>query len=184
MSRGLPVFVLAVLIAGVAFAGSGKSQVLDHSGKTVTGQDAPWFAAWGTDEKPFNRDHAFRDPNTKRLALVFWATWCAPCLDGLRVLNNSKAELDAAGVRVVLVNATFPTAGQNETKDDVRRFLSRNPTPYTVVFDEFGNNAKLFLNGDKGDNGSLPRTVVIGRDNKVIRIIGREGEDYVRLLTE
>jgi thiol-disulfide isomerase/thioredoxin len=159
------IFIFPIL----AFAGN--SQILAKSGEAQVGQPAPFLSGWALDGKVFNTTKAFRDPNTHRVALVFWATWCKPCKEGLKLLNAGKAKLDAAGVSVVLVDVEEPA-------DTVRTFLSKHPASFFVVLDQYGRSKKPYLDDGNG-SVALPRTVIIGRDGKVLRIIGKEGKDYV-----
>ena len=102
---------------------------------------------------------------------MFWATWCKPCKEGLKQLRASKAKLKSAGTRVVLINF-------EEQAETVKGFIQKNHTPFPIVLDPYGRSKKAFLEDGTGKI-SLPRTVIVGRDGKVIRIIGLEGEDYV-----
>ena len=166
--------VLFIALAWPAFAG--QSEIFQTSGQAVVGAAAPWFSGWTVDEQVFNLKKAWADPTTERVALVFWATWCAPCREGMKRLCAAKAKLDAAGVKIVLVNVGEPA-------EKVRKFLKRNPMKFPVVVDPYGRAKKPFLGNGDG-LGALPRTVVIGRDGKVIRIIGEEGPDYVEQIVK
>jgi len=89
----------------------------------------------------------------------------------MKRLCAAKARLQAAGISVVLVNVEEPA-------EKVRQFLKRTPMDFPVVLDPYGRAKKSFLDDGNGSL-SLPRTVIVGRDGKVIRIIGSEGDDYI-----
>ncbi|MBK8015295.1 MAG: redoxin family protein [Betaproteobacteria bacterium] len=146
------------------------TESLTASGQARVGAPAPWLAGWTLDDKVWNLRKAFADTMTDRVALVFFATWCAPCREGIRQLAARAADLRAARVSVVLVN-------YQEDAPRVRGFLD-GPPAFPVVVDRFGACETAYLrSGD--DQVRLPRTVVVGRDLAVRAIYGAEGPDYV-----
>lgn len=165
------ILFLCFLLMIPALVTAKQSELLDRSGQAVVGQPAPFFAAWTTDDLVFNVAKAAKEPGINRIAVVFWASWCAPCKTGLKLLGREKARLDAAGVKVYLVNV-------EEKAEVVENCLKINPVSFTVILDPYGRAKEPYLL-DGGDTLSLPRTVIVGRDGKIIRIIGEEGEDYL-----
>ena len=147
------------------------SQLMQKSGEAVVGQPAPWLSGWTLDDQVFNLKKAFEDPAVTRVAFVFWATWCAPCKEGMKRLCSAKARLEAAGLSVVLINV-------EEQADAVKNYLRKTPLTFPVVLDPYGRAKTPYLDDGNGSL-SLPRTVIVGRDGKVIRIIGSEGDDYI-----
>jgi peroxiredoxin len=163
---------LFLLAPNLAHAKQAKhSEILNKSGKAEVGKPAPWFSGWTLNDKVFNLKKAFRDPATQRVALVFWATWCKPCKVGMAKLKKNKARLHKAGVRVMLMNF-------KEEKDAVSRFILKHPKNFPVMLDPYGRTEKSYLVSGKAKL-CLPRTVIVGRNGKVLRIIGEEGNDYV-----
>ncbi|MBK8015303.1 MAG: redoxin family protein [Betaproteobacteria bacterium] len=109
------------------------------------------------------------------MALVFFATWCAPCREGIRQLAARAADLRAARVSVVLVN-------YQEDAPRVRGFLD-GPPAFPLAIDRFGDSEPWYLRtGD--DQVRRPRTVVIGRDIVVRTIHRAEGRDFVGRILE
>ena len=164
-------FILALLLLAPSFAFADDSELLSKSGAAEVGKLAPWFSGWTLDNQVFNTTKAIKAPGTKRVALVFWATWCAPCRLGMDKLAKNAERLRADGTTVVLVN-------YKDKPEDVRVFLAKKPMPFTMVLDPFGQSEKTYLEPANG-SVSLPRTVVVDADGLVKRIIGAEGEDYI-----
>ena len=151
------------------------TETLSSSGSATVAAAAPWLAGWTLEDQVWNLRKAFADTSTDRVALVFFATWCAPCKQGVMQLTARAADLKTAGVSVVLVD-------YQEDAAKVRGFLGDKPA-FPVVLDRFGASEQSYLRTN-GDQVRLPRTVLIGRDMKVQAIFGSEGGDYVdRLLS-
>ena len=146
------------------------TESLAVSGAAVAGQAAPWLAGWTLEDQVWNLRKAFADTSTQTVALVFFATWCAPCKQGVAQLTARAVDLKAGGVAVVLVDF-------QEDAAKVRSFVGDKPV-FPVVLDRFGAAETTYLrSGD--DQVRLPRTVLIGKDLKVLAIFGSEGADYV-----
>jgi len=119
----------------------------------------------------FNIRKPFRNPEVRCVALVFWATWCAPCKEGIEKLRAAADRLKSAGVHVVLVNF-------GESESEVRSYFEGQDSGFPVVLDRFMNSQSTYIMSNK-TGGALPRTVLLDRDSKVVAIFGAEGKDYV-----
>jgi thiol-disulfide isomerase/thioredoxin len=171
-----PILALLLLPLAAADAAMPASEQLPRCGDAEVGAEAPWLAGWTLDEEIFNLTKPFADEGVQRLALVFWATWCQPCREGLMRLAEAAERLEAAGVAVALVNV-------GEEAPTVASFLQRTPLPFPVVLDPYRNCLDTYLTRPGGLT-VLPLTVVLDRERRVVRIIGAEGDDYVELLLD
>lgn len=162
--------LLAVSVAP-AFATTGKTEALPRSGQAIVGEQAPFLSGWTVENKIFNTAKVFKDESVEECALVFWATYCLPCLNGLKMLAAAEERFAERGIRIVLVNFS-------ELPEKVQRFLTDNPQPYPVVLDRWQKNAKTYL-ADENGAVTLPRTVLIDRSGVVKAIFSTEGNDYV-----
>jgi thiol-disulfide isomerase/thioredoxin len=73
------------------------------------------------------------------LHLVFFATWCPPCLDEFRALSELEARWSSRGYRLVLV--AVPT---RQSRERLSTFLSETRPPGEVLFDVKGAAVKAF----------------------------------------
>ncbi len=94
----------------------------------------------------------------KVVLVMFWATWCGPCRRELpEVLDNYQAYhergFDVVGISV------------DRDKEALDTFLAEQKLPWTVVFDNAaGKKGMAFRYGVM----SIPQTILVGRDGKVI----------------
>jgi peroxiredoxin len=154
-----------------------RTVVLERLGRLRVGGTAPFFA--GADarapERAINRTKLLA--SKKPFALVFWATWCAPCRIGLGHLRASAERLKQSGVQVVLVN-------YREPPDEVSAFLDAEELdPFPALIDKFGNVAKEYEVAPN-ETASLPKTFVIGADGRIAAILDAEGPDYIDRVIE
>jgi thiol-disulfide isomerase/thioredoxin len=147
-----------------------RTEMLRSAGEALVGEEAPWLSGWTLDGDVWNLARAIADTTSDRVAIAFFATWCAPCRHGIGLLRDRADDLERNRIRVVLFNVA-------EEAEKARAFVGGTP-PFPVVLDRYGNCKKPYLR-TTGESVMLPQTVVVGRDGRVQMIIGREGADYV-----
>ncbi|MGJ7917102.1 redoxin family protein [Massilia sp. LXY-6] len=104
----------------------------------------------------------------KVVVVNFWASWCAPCVDELPVLN-ALARRDPAKVAVVGVNYKEPL-------DSVERFSTAHPFAYPVLRDRSGDMFKAWT------AGVMPTTILVDRQGRARwRSVGEIGAGDTRL---
>ena len=172
-----------MLSAQAAEPGDETTERLSRLGLVEQGKKAPWLAGFDV----FRPTHAHNlskflsRPGTKRLAIVFFATWCVPCRKGLALLAENKARLEQAGVGVVLVDV-------REKTEVVAPFLRKMKLEgFDAIIDKFGVHAKsygLLVETKDGESVAVPKTFVLGQNGVVIAIFGKEGKDYVDQIIE
>jgi thiol-disulfide isomerase/thioredoxin len=97
------------------------------------------------------------DSGARALHLVFFATWCPPCLDEFESLADLEARYRHRGYRLVLV--AVPT---RQSADRLAQMIQRRRPPGTVTFDASGNVH------DALGIGEIPAHVVIDSKGQVV----------------
>lgn len=88
-----------------------------------------------------------------------WATWCAPCIKEMPVLDAFSVEQGDNGVEVVGIALDDP--------DAVRAFLAHLPVRYRIVLDTPGPaDSSVWLGNTRG---VLPYSVLIDGQGRVVR---------------
>jgi thiol-disulfide isomerase/thioredoxin/outer membrane lipoprotein-sorting protein len=104
----------------------------------------------------------------KVVILDFWATWCGPCRGWLPIVAKAQKDYASRGLQVFAVNLREP-----ETK--VRDYLAKQKLEVPVLMDRTGSVGADY----RAD--SIPLTVVIGRDGRVVRVlVGLHQEEDLR----
>jgi thiol-disulfide isomerase/thioredoxin len=80
-------------------------------------------------------------PGQSALVLHFWATWCAPCVQELAVLERAAASCPAGRVRVIAVNVAEPP-------QKVARFVREHDVGLEILRDASG---ELWRSGGFGE---------------------------------
>lgn len=94
----------------------------------------------------------------KIVVLDFWATWCGPCRRWMPIVAKAQKDYGARGVQVYAVNL-------RETETKVREYLTKQNIEVPVLMDRSGSV------GDDYKAASIPTTVVVGRDGRVVRVL-------------
>jgi len=130
----------------------------------LTGKPAPGFSLADLE----GRTVSLARLRGKVVVLDFWATWCGPCRRWLPIVAKVAKAASTRGVRTYAVNV-------RETKSQVRSYLRENGLTIPVLFDHSGGT------GDAYGASSIPLTVIVGRDGKVVKtLLGLHQEDDLR----
>lgn len=107
-----------------------------------------------------------RAPETQRrvVLLNFFAIWCGPCFDELRVLDEWQRTYAERGLQVLSVNFRSP----GEEVDEVLRETQQRVPPtlaFPLLFERHTKrNQSLYL----GDTVVLPANLLLDRDGRVL----------------
>ncbi len=162
---------LTVLLAAVIGAGGGILAALWI-------QQAPEDAPYRTDFTLPQLDGPERSINEwdgDVVVLNFWATWCTPCREEIPLFSALHEEFSPQGVHFLGLAIDDP--------EPMRAFLAQVEMSYPTLY---GMESALDIAAAYGnDRGTLPYTVIIDRDGRVIeQFIGQLHEPDLRPLLE
>jgi thiol-disulfide isomerase/thioredoxin len=98
-----------------------------------------------------------------RLMLVnFWASWCAPCVEEMPLLDRARQRYAASGLQIVGIAL--------DDTEATRAFLKEHAVGYPILVDDPskarpGGDASLAFGNDRS---VLPYSVLVGRDGRIL----------------
>ena len=132
-------------------------------------------------ENIFVRRHLERmvEPETKRVALLFFATWCMPCAQGAAAVKKARSELKENGVQAIFVNV-----GEKDVEAIHRWVGQYGDSTLPLIMDNRSQMAGAF--GLLEPNGKIimPKILVLNDKLKPLFLLGTEGSDFPQLLWE
>jgi len=178
--------VLALSSVAFVYAG-GSTEILPLPKELASVEVIPPFSAKdSTGEEPFQRRHledmVRREQGVKRIALVYFATYCAPCAEGMKRLKNAKAALKANGILTVLVNV-----GEGEDDPEpVYKFVRENGgTGFPLILDirkQLVDPYGLSEVDGVTVKTIMPKTLVLDSKLRPLFLLGEEGYDFPEVL--
>ena len=171
---------LAVLLG--AYSAQGELSVRLELPEQLKKETLPNFVARDRDgQNLLQRRHLDRiiGPQTKRVALVFFATWCMPCAKGAMMIRDARDELAKNGVQAFFVNV-----GENDI-EAVHKWVRQYGDPTVpLIIDNRSEMSGAF--GLLEPNGTIvmPKILVLDAKLKPLFLLGTEGSDFPRILWE
>lgn len=117
----------------------------------------PAEMSWTGDDGSVNK---LKDLQGKVVILDFWATYCAPCIEGIPHLMQLKAKY-GDGLEVVGLNV-----GGEDDKPKIPEFVERLKITYPLGHPEDALSAYVF-----GTDTAIPQTAIFDRDGKLVKKI-------------
>lgn len=142
----------AVLAAG---AGAGAAWWKQRAAGGHESLDADFWSR--KFERPEGGELSLQSLRGKPVLLNFWATWCAPCVEEMPMLDRFFRENAANGVQVVGLAIDQPSA--------VRKFLQRTPVTYPIGLAGLDGTDLIRALGNTA--GGLPFTLALTVDGMV-----------------
>jgi len=157
----------------------GQSQKLNPLPKQLQGI-IPSFKVLAIDnETELNQDDLkanAKKTGAKRIALSFFATWCANCQKEFVCLRENAGELQKNGVQAYLINVGESIHNEGGKVSDMVNKYAGSSFPF--YFDPNGNLLRKsgFIQENSG-RFSLPLTIVLDPDLRVLGVLSAVGED-------
>ncbi len=154
-----------VVFGGVAvlaaIAGSGLALKKQPAGLDMETQQALWNAEFDT---PDGQILKMQNLQGRPLVINFWATWCAPCVEEMPLLDIFFRQNVAKGWQMVGLAIDQPSR--------VRQYLSQNAISYPIGLAGMTGTELGRLLGN--EVGGLPFTVVLdGKGGLIQRKLGK-----------
>lgn len=113
--------------------------------------------------------HIIATPSDQIQVFNFWATWCAPCVKEIPLLE--KLNQENKGVDVTLVSMDFDL---DPNPDKVNRFVARKNLQSKVVILTESDPNSWIDKIDKNWSGALPATLVINTKTGKRKLVQKE----------
>lgn len=164
--------ILGAVASGALLAGALASWLKYGSSKTTPVDLTPlWSSSF---KHPSGEDVDWKQFRGRPLIINFWATWCAPCVEEMPLIDRFYKENVSKGWQVVGLAIDQPSK--------VKSFLNLHPVSYPVLLAGLGGTELSVALGD--DVSSLPFTLILRADESIlIKKIGKLKPDELNSLS-
>ena len=176
------ILTLIILSASLVSALPPRSKLLTQTSTLKLDTEVPWVAGWDLDGQALGLGDIM---SRGRSGFVFTLTKpdCLRCEDGLRYLLGAQDRLAKRGVQLVVI-----FLGDHHP-EDLKSWLQSRGVWGASNDTSWQNQKPIFLidrygvmDERMGTEGQLPRSFVVGRQGRVLRMIGQEGYDLIDLI--
>ena len=153
--------------------GMGAAWWLSHGAAAAVAEPVPGFWGWQW-PRPEGGQLVLKTFQSQPLLINFWATWCAPCVEELPLINDFYKKNRTNGFQVVGIAVDQAPA--------VQAFLTQTPLDFPLGIAGLSGAEVARALGDL--SGGLPFSLVLDRQGQVVlRKSGRLSEaDLAALL--
>ena len=144
----------------------GQGSQESNASSPLIGQTAPEVALQLLDGTPFK----LSEQAGKIVVLDFWATWCAPCMQTMPLVEKAMEQFDPDSVRLISINL-------QESAQQIQPVLERYKLNVTVAMDIDGVAAARY------QAKAIPQLVIVGEDGIVKQLLVGGGSKVVEQMT-
>lgn len=151
-----------ILLSSLAGIGALAAGIMTFNRKEVTlGEDDALTALWSLKlDTPSGAPLLLSTFKGKPLLINFWATWCAPCIEEMPLLDkfHQKNHLTNNGLQLLGIAA--------DKSESVVKFLNKMPVQFPIAISGFDGIAlsKALAN----ISGGLPYSVLISENGSIL----------------
>jgi len=156
-SSGRRAWLFGGVAAAAALAGAGGAWWSGHATSGAAGEridPAFWSQRF---DLPDGGELSMAGFRGKPLLINFWATWCAPCVQEMPMIDAFFREHAGNGLQVVGLAIDQPSS--------VRKFLARTPVSYPIGLAGLQGTDMVKQLGDSA--GGLPFSLMIDADGRI-----------------
>ncbi len=124
------------------------------SAQTQVGEKAPGFITSTLEGKRVVLKEYWEQQGKRAVVLSFFATWCQPCKEDLKYLQELQGRWEGQGLQVLVVHTQDPSV----KAEGVKKFLGELQVNLPVLLDEYG------IIGKRYGVIALPCNVLIDRE--------------------
>ena len=182
------IMLITMLLPLLAFAQVLKQRDLP---KELRGNMVPDFFIIPEDNRgELERDDLKKNlkPGAKRIVLLFFATWCIPCVEEFVLLKENQEKLEKEGIQIYLVNVfkseivNDPAAGYDKVKSFVKKYAGDSfplyYDPHAGVLEDFG------LAKPNEEELNLPATIILDSSLSALGAMFGKSEKFPNILWE
>ena len=149
-------FIITILSLGIAQDGITSAQLEAIKKLTENINTAPDFTLSSLDDSTYTLSNM----KDNVILLNFWATWCGPCRMEIPDFNELYLKHHKEGFEILGV-------AMDGNKKSLKNFTKSYKMEYPILYGSTRNLNKVSM--DYGGVMSLPTSVLIGKNNEVIR---------------
>lgn len=169
-NRRTAMYVGVAALAAIAGAGVAWNQQTEQEAGDLASDAMPSF--WSAEfDTPMGESLPMASFQGRPLVINFWATWCAPCIEEMPLIDDFFRQNKSKGWQVLGLAIDQPSR--------VRQFLTQFPVTYKIGLAGLNGTELGKLLGN--DVGGLPFTVVLDGQGRLIqRKLGKLTADDIK----
>jgi thiol-disulfide isomerase/thioredoxin len=161
----IPILTVLTFLAPCASVASEDALPLTVGDPAPAISDVRWVG--GEERGDWSAGHVY--------VVDFWATWCPPCIDGLRELQSLEDRLAPKNVHCIAV-AVWPGTKSKPPEEVLARFPELS---YSLAIDRDDATADALLTASR--SSGLPTSMIIDREGR-LAWVGPPGDEFEEAL--
>jgi len=171
--------LMIIFVASIAYAQNAPSVQLKLTDQLSKGTLPDFSAKDRSGDKNFQKRHLVKmlEPETERVALIYFATWCKPCTEGATKLKKAKDKLKSNGILVVFVNV-----GERDA-ETVHKWISKyGDEEFPLIMDTRSQMVGPYGLLEPDGQVALPKSLILDKKLSPLFLLGTEGNDFPEIL--